>query len=503
MYLFGCLLRVSSDRQREEETIEIQDDVGRKFFIALGYDPDKDVLWFYDDGVSGDIPIWQRPGGKKLKAAIESGQITQAVFVYRIDRINREDVRSYFELEAICEEYGLSLRSIIEGIDTSTDGGQLAGGVLALASRIVKRQLTQHLHARKLLKVEKGDWVSKPPYGYRLVDRRLVVEPVEAAIVVSIFRMYTEQQFSAAAITDALNGEGKRTRGTKKFPGGKPWNVRSIIYLLQNTVYVGIGNYNRKQNVRKQGKFLGQRKRPEEEWLTVATPDIISDEMFAIAQARREEAANYGGWKAKTPFLLRGFLRCVRCQRLFGGKHTSRPSTYNYYRHGTRYDCEFRKLHFYLEPTDDEVWRKVVEASQNPDTWLELLRDQYQQDNGREEAIAALQEVEKQQLETAEQEELLVSALLRKTLSEAIYDRKVAELRTLQARLNREHKMLLGRLSELPERETLAIETLRKHVDDINADASLETKRVILGELIDTIWVDVRAGEVHLRIEPR
>jgi site-specific DNA recombinase len=57
------LLRVSSEEQRERETIEIQ----REFLQEYGRLYGLEVAQIYaDDGVSGTVPLHERPEGLRL-----------------------------------------------------------------------------------------------------------------------------------------------------------------------------------------------------------------------------------------------------------------------------------------------------------------------------------------------------------------------------------------------------------------------------------------------------
>jgi DNA invertase Pin-like site-specific DNA recombinase len=64
-------LRVSSEEQRNRETIEIQEEFLQQFCDLLGLE----VAEIYkDDGVSGTIPLHERPAGRRLLEDARQGK---------------------------------------------------------------------------------------------------------------------------------------------------------------------------------------------------------------------------------------------------------------------------------------------------------------------------------------------------------------------------------------------------------------------------------------------
>src|SRR5215217_8927245 len=122
----GLLLRVSTEEQRDRETIEIQ----REFLDQYCGLYEVEVAGVYaDDGISGTIPLHERPEGRRLLEDAKAG-LFDVVLVYRLDRLGRSllvIVDAHDRLEAT----GVSLRSATEPIDTSTPSGRLIFQMLA------------------------------------------------------------------------------------------------------------------------------------------------------------------------------------------------------------------------------------------------------------------------------------------------------------------------------------------------------------------------------------
>src|SRR5215203_844047 len=78
-------LRVSSEEQRDRETIELQDD----FLDQYCNLHELEVTDVYEDnGVSGTIPVYERPEGRRLLEDAKGGGFG-ALLVYRLDRLGR------------------------------------------------------------------------------------------------------------------------------------------------------------------------------------------------------------------------------------------------------------------------------------------------------------------------------------------------------------------------------------------------------------------------------
>src|SRR5918998_5506987 len=78
-------LRVSSEEQRDRETIEIQREFLEQYRNLYELEA-SDV--YGDDGVSGTIPLHERPEGRRLLADAKEGKF-QTVLVKKLDRLGQ------------------------------------------------------------------------------------------------------------------------------------------------------------------------------------------------------------------------------------------------------------------------------------------------------------------------------------------------------------------------------------------------------------------------------
>src|SRR5215510_9292802 len=92
--------RVSSEEQREKQTIQTQIEAGRQYCQQHGLSL---VKLYQDDGVSGTVPFKKREGGKHLLDDARH-QHFNTVVVYKIDRLGRNTLETLLaasELESL------------------------------------------------------------------------------------------------------------------------------------------------------------------------------------------------------------------------------------------------------------------------------------------------------------------------------------------------------------------------------------------------------------------
>ena len=123
----------------------------------------------------------------------------------------------------------------------------------------------------------RGAYQARPPLGYKVVEhgKPPVIVPEEAKIVRTIFEKYTNESMSFFDIARYLNSLGLKTSH------GKPFERRSVEYIIQNPSYCGMIRWNRTEN-------STNRIKDKDEWIVTEgqQPAIISKELFESAQER-------------------------------------------------------------------------------------------------------------------------------------------------------------------------------------------------------------------------
>jgi site-specific DNA recombinase len=171
-------------------------------------------------------------------------------------------------------------------------------------------------------KAVKGEVLGRPPYGYKVGNRRrLELIPEEAVVVRYIFRLYLHEGLGIRLIARRLNEEGLKTRR------GGNWSMVSIRDILRNRVY--LGTYSR-FGVRVPGSH----------------PALVSADDFRFVQDRLNARRTSYSPRVTSQFLLSGIANCGYCgNRLIGvtrkqaWKRQSGERVENSYRY---YQCESR-----------------------------------------------------------------------------------------------------------------------------------------------------------------
>ena len=119
-------LRVSTEEQRERQSIDTQREFGTKY-TDLHQLPVQDV--YADDGVSGTVPLEKRPAGQRILEAARRGEFNQ-LLVYKLDRLGR-DTRLILNAVAELEKHGVRVHSMTKEFDTALATGRLMVAMLS------------------------------------------------------------------------------------------------------------------------------------------------------------------------------------------------------------------------------------------------------------------------------------------------------------------------------------------------------------------------------------
>ena len=292
--------RYSSSAQNEQ-SIDGQIRVCREYAERNGMT----VLHEYiDKAVSGRTD--NRPAFQRMIADAKSGQF-QYIIVYMLDRFSRDRYDSvYYKREL--ERYGVHVVSATEQLG-SGDEGVILEAILESMAEMFSRKLAVRVKNGMQQSAINGTYVGGPvPFGYKVVDKKLVVDSPSAHVVKQIFEWYAAG-IGKMEILRRLKEQGYNTNT------GRPFSINSLTTLLKNKKYVGIYLYD------------GQE-------VTGGCPRIIDDVLFAKAQkilsaSKRSSASK----KAKVEYLLQGRAFCGYCGApMVGESGRGKSGTiYNYY----------------------------------------------------------------------------------------------------------------------------------------------------------------------------
>ena len=162
-------MRVSSEEQRDRETIEIQREFLKEYCRLYGYGA---TSLYADNGISGTIPLHERPEGRRLLEDARAKKF-ETLLVYRLDRLGRSPlviVDAHDRLQGA----GVSLRSATEPIDTSNPSGRLIFQMLASFAEYERETIRERTRAGLHRAYRGGKHFGAAPYGYRADDQGLL-----------------------------------------------------------------------------------------------------------------------------------------------------------------------------------------------------------------------------------------------------------------------------------------------------------------------------------------
>ncbi len=384
-------LRVSTEEQRERQSIATQRDAAERYCLASGLP----VYRVYaDDGVSGTIPVGLRPDGSELLRDARLKKFDQVV-VYKLDRLGRE---TGLILEAVAElkRCGVRVQSITESLDNETSSGRLMITLLSGFATHEREVIRERSLAGTNRRAKNGAWMGGVvPYGYRKVgekDKAHITpseEPIpgldlsEAEIIRTIYRMSATEKKSCFFIAEHLNRIGAPpsyirderlvTRGKRKSRTSGLWRPGRVRNMLVNPTYMG------------QHQFGKRSKNPNRELIAQEVQAIVSKEIWQKAQRTLKSNVLFSKRNSCHQYLLRGLVKCGLCGLTYIGLTNRRPSgkTDFYYRcngkHGTRgiygangHRCPSKDVNGdFLEAS---VWADVEDFLRNPSNVIALLQ---------------------------------------------------------------------------------------------------------------------------------
>jgi site-specific DNA recombinase len=236
----------------------------------------------YDDGgISGGT--LERPGLQRLLADIEDG-LVDVVVVYKIDRLSRS-LMDFSKLVEVFDRNGVTFVSVTQSFNTTTSMGRLTLNILLSFAQFEREVTAERIRDKVRASRMKGMWMGGvPPCGYRVENRKLVIDETAAAQVRWVFERFLEIG-SCTVLARELTARGLRT------PRGNRIDKKYLYRMLGNRVYLG-------EAVHKGQAYPG-------EHAAIIDRDLWDKVHAILTESPRKRAAST---RAQTPALLKGLL---------------------------------------------------------------------------------------------------------------------------------------------------------------------------------------------------
>ena len=195
----------------------------------------------YDDGgFSGGT--MERPGLKRLLADVQAGRV-DVIVVYKVDRLTRA-LSDFAKIVDVLDARGASFVSVTQAFNTTTSMGRLTLNVLLSFAQFEREVTGERIRDKIAASKKKGMWMGgNVPLGYRVVDRKLLIDEADAQTVRHIFDRNVVLG-SARPLIEELRTSGYRTRVRPRSDGsppigGVPFGRGMLFAMLSNRIYRG------------------------------------------------------------------------------------------------------------------------------------------------------------------------------------------------------------------------------------------------------------------------
>ena len=485
-------LRVSSEEQRDRETIEIQREFLEPYCELYGFEV---VKTFADDGVSGTISLHERPEGRQLLDDAQRGKF-QAVLVYRLDRLGRS-LLVVVDAHDRLENLGVSLRSATESIETATPSGRLIFQMLASFAEYERAAIGERTRAGLHRAYRGGRHMGVVPYGYRADEHGyLQIVPEEAAVVRRIIEGIADGS-TLYAEAKRLNDLGHPAPGwrygsQKRRPGSRVWSVTTISNIVRQRAYSGTHEV----------KINGGTDIIEQD-----VPPIVDAALQKRAQTTLKENKRYPNRKNDHKYLLSGLVKCGVCGSGCAGHPTTRNGKkYCYYTCRASRTNNFgtgrphKASYVTAGWLEEMIWADVRAFLADPGEVLERVREQLGADDATDELETRQEELGRRLAAKQAEKDRYIHLYAQGHISEAELETHLINLKNQTENL----RLLLGSVEaelsqkrahqELTKAAHAWLMALRERIAEVEKDTeeAFRARRQLVKLLVQSITVGKR-----------
>ena len=216
------------------------------------------------------------------------------VLVYKLDRFSRNKYETTIHKHTLSNN-GVRVLSAMENIP-DTPEGIILESLLEGMNQYYSAELSQKVLRGLKESYLKGNYTGGMQiYGYKVVDKKNVIDENEGPIVTEIFKRFAKGE-TGKSIADNFKARGIRTKR------GKYVNDKHIYKIIANM------------------KYTGKVKHGDEVYTNIY-PALIDDQTWQVVQSiRNSNKQKPGNKKQKFNFLLSGKLICGECKKYMVGE---------------------------------------------------------------------------------------------------------------------------------------------------------------------------------------
>jgi len=499
--------RVSSDKQKNDQTIASQTAALKEYASSLGLVVPDDWI-FEDDGISGATLI--RPALERLRDLAAQVHI-DVLLCYSPDRLARRYAYQALLIEELTR-IGTEVR-FLKGAKAETPEDELLLQFQGMIAEYERAQIAERTRRGKAHRAKEGlvNVLSNAPYGYRYIRKtqdsqaRYEIVESQASVVRQIFKRYAEENLSIRALVRWLSENGIST-----FSGKAKWDTSVVCSMLKNPAYCGRAAFAKTIQVEGQPKVTRpkrlkgerarwrpiQKARPREEWIEIAVPAIVSEEIFDLATRRLQDNKRFSARHTKEATLLQGLVICrscgYSCYRL--AMLSGRRKLY-YYRclgsckaHGKI--CDNKSIR--QDYLDDLVWGHLTTLLSNPTLVLGELDRRLQELRSCDSSGAQRSRLELELSKVTTARDRLVVAYQEELLSLDELRRRMPDLRKKETSLRAGLQALESRIIEQETYLKLAenLDSFLARLREATSSSSTQERQRVVRLLVKEVQID-------------
>ena len=484
--------RVSSSSEDQLNSYRAQT---RYYSELISGNPDWEMVDIYaDEGITG-TSTEKREDFQRMMNDCRTGKI-DCILVKSISRFARNTKDCLAAVREL-KELGVSVRFEEQGIDTTKLSAEMILTMPGVVAQQESMSISENMRWSYRKRMERGEFnCCTPAYGFRRIDKILVIFEKEARVVRWMFRLAL-RGFGRQSIANLL------TAARIPSPSGTDsWSYSTVDYILRNPRYMG--------DAILQGRYTTQtlpfkRKVNKGElpkyYVENANPAIVTREVFEAVQILLDQRRS-DSYAPRNRYPLSGILYCPDCGKKFRRQTTSGKAYWLCAaRASGKTNC--RSIRFPEERLEETFTLLLHKLRDNRESLIEPLIRKTEELYRRNHAYTAeIQSIDKEVADLAAQNHLVVQLYNQEMLSTEDYRRRVHTLNQNILELRRKRsKLLYGAEESRHLSELQQLREILKNSEDgwaFNPELFLDLVQRIQVETSESLTFEI-LGSIPLR----
>jgi len=361
--------RVSTSNQRDNTSLDFQENFGIKFCQDMGYEYE-----VFSEAKSGDS--LNRNEFNKLQNLIKDGLI-DAIWVYDNDRLTRSIKGGGEVLELLIKHKAKLFVGYEEKVIDSV-GGRFEYNIRSVVSSFERERIRDRMNFGKISLVENGGKLGNVGLGFKRVGKKLEIDEEGARLIRDIYKIYNYKDVSTfGQVFMRINRKNEKDGSKYAF------SASSIGRVLKDKKYNGV--YEGSVRIIDEVKSYN-----------IQLDKIIDDDLFNRTQEKIKKIKGKNRGNIKNHYELKGKVLCGDCGEVMW---VVKNYEYTYYScssksKNVKEDRKNSKLRFLckskerknnkisIKSLESIIWKGLFKVLENSEDYHKEYRNRYEMDKG-------------------------------------------------------------------------------------------------------------------------